>query len=1233
MFISFILENPELVITKDYPIKISVKDSRGTKRYSETSTNHSGGLYVFKVPTEHTDPTGNWNATIIVGENKFYKSLKVETIKPNRLKIDVVQEGKGEIDISRGRSDFQFSSNWLHGAPAKNLRAKVECQFTQRSLSFKDHPEYNFMDYTAGLDSRVFTGFDAKLNEKGEGQFSLKRPPTNTIKSKLNANFKIRVFEESGNTSEDHFSVSLNPFSHYAGISLAKTSWYSQSYGLGSKQTFKVLSVDKSGKTSSSRKLSVGVYKNSDHWWYRQNARNNYSYANGKHVGATHEFDLTTDGQGEAEVKFDCKDAGSFTVRVCDSETGHCSSSRFYVRNYYDDTELSYENRTEISKIFLSADKDDYNTGETAQIKIPSYLGAKILVSLETQDRILYQEWIEGKEKETIYSLRCTEDMAPNVYVNVNIIQAHGQSVNNMPIRMYGVLPIKVYDKKTKLIPEIEMADVIEPLEKYSVTISEENNREMHYTLAVVDEGLLDLTNYNTPDPFNHFYAKQSLLLKTWDNFDMILNGFGSELSRVLTIGGDGESAESKPPKKANRFKPVVSFLGPYHLKAGKKVRHELTMDNYVGSVKVMVVARDKSSFGKADKQVPVKKPLMILATAPRVIGPEEQFTLPVNVFAMDSKIKDVEVTMEAEEQFSITDGTKKNVSFNEVGDQLVNFNLSVKDLVGIGKIKITATSGAESMTQEIEIDIRNPNPYISDVLDKVIAPESEWDSSFVLIGVEGTNEAVLELSTFPAIDFDRRLKYLIRYPYGCLEQTTSSAFPQLFMENVAELTDAQKKQMQYNVEKAIRRIGRYKLNDGSLSYWIGENQRANWAFTYAIHFLVEAKKAGYYVPNDLIDEAVIALKKEVKTLDINALWSKREKGNYWSNESSFFQMHFTNQAYSLYVLSLVNEAVFPAMNLLNAENKLNRTASAFLAGAYQNSGKSSIASELLTKHSEGSWYEPYHSYSYGSELRNKSVACLVLNNMDRKEEAAKLAIQIANSLGSTRWHSTQSTAFGLMAVSKFLGESKREPLSFVIDLGNGQQKTITTDKPVFHYKLDQKEMNAKKVFVKNLNKNNLFSRLILSGQPAKNINESYEKGLSMSVAYKDENGLSLNPAEITQGLDFYAYVTIKNKSNQSYLNNLALSQVFPSGWEIMNTRMDKFTEDKNDRLRYQDFRDDRVYSFFNLGSQSLLIKLKLNASYPGEYYLPDLFCEAMYDNEIQARIAGQKVRVLPRLN
>ena len=257
----------------------------------------------------------------------------------------------------------------------------------------------------------------------------------------------------------------------------------------------------------------------------------------------------------------------------------------------------------------------------------------------------------------------------------------------------------------------------------------------------------------------------------------------------------------------------------------------------------------------------------------------------------------------------------------------------------------------------------------------------------------------------------------------------------------------------------------------------------------------------------------------------------------------------------------------------------------------------------------------------------------MILYEINEKEQAAKLAVDIAISLGSRSWYSTQSTAFGLMAVSKFLGDSKRDPLNFTIDMGSGSEQTVQTEKAVFHYKLSDDELNNQKIMVKNLNENNLFARLILSGQPAKTENQSYEKGLSMSVRYTDENGQSIDPASIVQGTDFNAIVTIKNKSTQSYIRNLALSQNLPGGWEIINTRMDKFSDNKDYKITYQDFRDDRVYTFFNLYGKPLEIKLKLNATYPGEYYLPDLFCEAMYDNDIQARIAGQKVIVVPRIN
>ena len=704
------------------------------------------------------------------------------------------------------------------------------------------------------------------------------KPNSNTISGKLRANVKTRVFEKSGAASEDNFSVNIDPFASYAGVSVPKSKWGRSSYGLGSSQTFKLINVDKDGQSISNKKLQVGIYKTNKYWWYRNSSRGRFNYANGKHVGAENEITLQTGNDGQITFDREMKDAGSYYVRVCDIESGHCSGSYYYVRGRYND--ISYEDvdKSQLNKLFLQSDKQEYLTGEMATITIPSSANSKILISVESQHEVLFQDWIIGQENQTTYDLKCMPEMAPNVYVHAIMIQPLQQEQNDMPLRMYGVIPVKIKDKETLLDPILNTPEKLEPLTAYQVKVSESKGKEMHYTLAVVDEGLLDITRFKTPDPWNHFYAKQSLLLNTWDNFDYILNGIGSKLRKVLSVGGDDEGGPGNGPQKANRFKPVVQFVGPYTLKAGETRTHQLDMPNYIGSVKVMVVARNEDAYGSRNKIIPVKKPLMLLATAPRVIGPQEKFTLPVNVFAMEKDIRNVNLTVEVSDNIQIIGSANNKITFDQIGDQISDFVLQPKDGIGIGKIRVYGKSGKHEIDQEIEIDIRNPNPYISDVLEKVIEPNDSWSSTIKKLGMEGTNEAVLEVSHFPAMNVEDRMDYLIRYPYGCLEQTTSSIFPQLYLADVMELSEGRRDQIQHNIEEGIRRLKKFQNPNGSLSYWAGSSRYADWSQTYAAHFLVEVKEKGHYVPLSFLDDVMNYMSSYARNFDVDEIIYQRNK-------------------------------------------------------------------------------------------------------------------------------------------------------------------------------------------------------------------------------------------------------------------------------------------------------------------------------------------------------------------
>src|SRR5690606_11933026 len=226
----------------------------------------------------------------------------------------------------------------------------------------------------------------------------------------------------------------------------------------------------------------------------------------------------------------------------------------------------------------------------------------------------------------------------------------------------------------------------------------------------IVDEGLLDLTRFKTPDPHASFYAREALGVKSWGLFDQVLGAWGGDLERILSIGGDGEIDRNVNPAKANRFQPVVKFLGPFTLRKGGKNNHDFTLPQYIGSVRAMVIAGQGGAYGFAEKAVAVKKPLMLLATLPRVIGPGETFKLPLTVFAMEDRIKQVSLEVTTSGGLAVTNG-KQSVSFAKQGEQMAYAEVTAGPHTGVGKLRAVAKSGNETAVYEVEIDIRNPSP------------------------------------------------------------------------------------------------------------------------------------------------------------------------------------------------------------------------------------------------------------------------------------------------------------------------------------------------------------------------------------------------------------------------------------------------------------------------------------------------------------------------------------------
>ncbi|MDP4933926.1 MAG: hypothetical protein NWR30_04385, partial [Salibacteraceae bacterium] len=650
--------------------------------------------------------------------------------------------------------------------------------------------------------------------------------------------------------------------------------------------------------------------------------------------------------------------------------------------------------------------------------------------------------------------------------------------------------------------------------------------------------------------------------------------------------------------------------------KKGKTAEYKLKLPNYIGAVRVMVVAGQDGAYGKAEKEIKVNQPLMVLSTLPRVLGPSETVRIPVNVITMNDNIKSVKISVETNDLLILKE-TEKTVAFTKAGEQTVFFEAEVARKLGVAKFKVNVTAGAEKAYEELELMVRPPNPAITKVESKMVGANEDWKYNYAAFGIRGTNKATLQVSRIPELDLERNLSYLIRYPHGCIEQTTSSVFPQLFVGNLIDLNSEQEDKIETNVKAGLVRLRQFQQSNGGFSYWPGDNDGyvSAWGTNYAGHFMIEAQKLGYDLPPGLLDQ-----------------WLKFQKeaaGNWVRDPFKYgrFGNDFT-QAYRLYTLALANNAEVGAMNRLRSDAKLSDQAAWRLAAAYALIGQNEVALELSQRPFKYQSYRDY-GYNYGSNVRDLAMALETMTYLKDELRIMGAVTDLAQEL-NTGWHSTQTRAYALLALSKLVaGDDGSKEFAFDVEI-NGKSFDFESDKPIAKFEVDAANVMAGNVRVKSNSSAPLFVSFVQIGMPIENAEPKVENELMMNIKYVDLKGNPVDVSALKQGQDFKAEVTLKHPGFRADYLEVALSQIFPSGWQIVNSRVGDETPGVDKKIDYQDIKDDRVYTYFKLKkSESKTFTILLNATFVGKYYMPSVFCAPMYDESIKAQLPGRWIEVV----
>lgn len=1211
--LTFILYDRLKTLPPDHPISFELENPLGQIVRQATYTTSVGGFYYIKTGTDQSSPTGTWTARVHVGGSTFTKSLKIESVMPNRLKLSL-DYGTAPY-IGADLTQMGLKAVWLHGAPAPGLKADVTMMLSASGKSPGDYPGFSFQDPLRTAPSQKSLLFDGNLDQSGQALFPVNLSQETEAPGPLTATFMSRAFERSGLFSTEVFSVDFHPYARYVGLKLPTGDASRGMLMTDKDHPVELLLVGRDGKPAGNATVEVAVYKMEWRWWWEKGQESLAEQASDIYSHLVQKDSVPIkNGRGSWKLRINYPAWGRYMIRVTDTAGGHAAGTVFYIDWPGWAGRGKGEGGGSAVMLSLSADKDTYAVGEPVRVSFPSNKEGRAFVTVERAGRVISEGWVDATDGTTTYQFKATADMAPNVYVHVSFIQPHLQTLNDLPIRLYGVMPVMIEDPATRLTPVIGAPATLEPMKKSVVTVSERSGRPMTYTLAVVDEGLLGITRYATPNPWNEMYKKEASLLSSFDLYKDVAGALSGKLQTLISIGGS-EFGDNGGTRKVSRFPPVVKFLGPFSLAQGAVARHDIELGPYVGAVRFMVVAgTPDGAYGTAELERPVKSDLMAYITAPRVLGPGERLAIPVTVFGFMGKGSAATLRLTVEGDASVVGDATRTVSFPEEGEQSASFELALG--ASVGSVRLTAEAsgpGGRTTTQSVSIPVRSASVPVTTVTAATVAGKGTGVIDATLPGIDGSNDVWLELSLAPPIDLSGRLAYLLGYPHGCGEQTTSTAFPQLYLDDAMALTPEQKAVAQSNVSAAITKLAGFQTTSGGFVFWPGSYQESSWLSVYITHFLTMARRKGFTIQDAMMNAALGYLKSRASS---------------WSSQEDYAK---TEQAYRLYVLALAGEPDVASMNRFMEYGPFPAPAAYQLATAYALAGMRDRAQVILRD--APTTVQKYNGIErvYGSVLRDRAMVLDAFNTLGDSSRALPVFKQIAADLSSGSSYSTQDLGFALMASLPYLHQLGAGSAAISYSYGGGSG-SVSLSRAIARIPL---RVGAGDLSVRlgNGGAVPLYARIVATGTPAPGEERYSSEGLTLSAKYLDTAEATVDPDRAALGADMIVELSVRNVSGDA-LTDLALTFRTPSGWELGNMRIGR-SDDAGAQapaaFDYQDIRDDRVMTYFGLQrGETKRFRFYVNKAYDGAFFLPAATAEAMYRPDVYAVLPGRALSRSP---
>ena len=1207
--ISVIARDKTNSFKEDHPVKLEFYNPESKLLTTIVNNNAKDGFYSFNLKTSEKDITGTYIARLYVGPRTFNYPIRIEAIVPYRIKVSLIPSSK-EFFSKNISLSISGVANYLFGTPAANMNYEIERIVNQDKIKtsfnnyYFDNETLDFSFQTENI-SEGQTDDSGKISIKDSFDLPADSPTF------INVTYRAKVYEESGRPVYASTSVNVYPYEKIIGLKIPPSDYGYLEVGKDYKFSVVLLKKD---KTISNQKLDYKIYRVKSYWWWDYPSYHEFKrkFKISKNLEVVKSGEIVTKTT-PVDIEFTPDDWGYYLIEITgDDNTSVCA--KFFNVFYWGS---NFQSPRSASILLLNSDKPYYSVGDTAKISFVTPSSGHALITVEKRDKIIKTMWEKiNKDKMTV-EIPIEKSMEPNVYLSVALIQDYKVTLNDRPMRMYGIIPIVLKLKNSRQEIEIKAPDTIKPNEDFEINIQTKDNKKTQFTISVVDEGILAITDFKTPDPESYFYAKERYMINTYDIYDLVMDMIKGVAHNRVAIGGGSymyktndleKLLPSSPEKK--RFISVSMFKGPMYTDEKGFASVRFKMIDYIGAVRVMVVAARGNTYGSSEKIISVKSDIMASVSLPRFLRPGDEVIIPINVFVNDKSIKTVDLDVDIDDFIEIND-KKVKLNFDVPGSKITYFKLKAKNSVGIATIKVSAKGGGKEHSTTSYIEVQPVKRFL---YEKEIIQTSPGSTNTIKLknhGLKGSNLNTITIFPFKPLNIKDRIEFLINYPYGCIEQTVSSVFPQLYLKKIF-MNERFKKvdDIDKNIVAGIQKVIKFQTADGGFSYWPSE-QPDPWSTNYAGHFLIEAKNLGYDVPDHVIN---------------NWLDFQTQKANEARDD-------IKTRVYRLYLLALANKPQLPAMNLILEQFKANKlkldtSNKLLLAAAYFSIGQEDVVN-LLTKSldfSDSSEKYSYDIYTYGSWLRDKGIILDALVALKNTYTASRIFNEIVDELNSKNWYSTQTIGYCLLAVGKYLDAVRNKKDNNLIDgyikIDNDTIPIQSTD-IITLINIDPKYYgkNASIFISPKTTYQSVFISSFWQGIPLINI-KNYSSKVSHDVYFYNTKKDVVDTLALKQGDTIFAVITVTNKTG-NYVNNMALEFNLPSCFEIENIRLvggdlpNWISSGFNIKEpRYLDIRDDRSVLFFDLSpKEKVSFVLKINVVFKGVFGFPSSVLEAMYDN------------------